>query len=89
MVSLSFDTEDPPEQPPPGCADPLLWRVSVALHQEHRWYRGDRCSCGDRYPCDRGRLAERGLVISCTRRRYARNPAQAGVPPEVRPARLG
>jgi hypothetical protein len=69
MVSLSFDTEEPPEQPPLGCSDPLLWRVSYALRQEHLWESGGRCLCGNRYPCDSARLAERGLVTSCTRRR--------------------
>jgi hypothetical protein len=69
MVSLPFDTDAPPEQPPPCCADPLLWRVARALYEEHRWEPGGRCLCGDRYPCSRARLAERGLVTSCTRRR--------------------
>jgi|GEM_PF-5341448 len=73
MVTLSFETEEPPEQPPRGCADPLLWLVSYALRQEHQWEPGGRCMCGDRYPCSRARLAERGLVTSCTRRR--RDPA--------------
>jgi hypothetical protein len=77
MVSLAFDTDAPPEQPPAGCADPLLWRVSRALYEEHRWEPGDRCMCGDRYPCNRARLAERGLVTSCTRRR--RGPERPGV----------
>lgn len=69
MVSLSFDTEEPPEQPPPGCADPLLWLVSYALRREHQWDLGGLCLCGDRYPCDSARLAERGLITSSTRRR--------------------
>jgi hypothetical protein len=80
MVNLSFDTEEPPEQPPAGCADPLLWRVSYALRQEHHWEPGGRCVCGDRYPCNRARLAERGLVTSCTRRRRgsAHSPTRHG-----------
>jgi hypothetical protein len=67
MVTLSFDTENPPEQPPVDCVDPLLWRVSHALREEHRFDHGDRCLCGDRYPCNRVRLAERGLITACTR----------------------
>jgi hypothetical protein len=90
MVSLSFDAEEPPEQPPPGCADPVLWRVSHALRQEHRWEPDGRCQCGDRYPCNRARLAERGLVIAYTRRRRGpdRLPVDLATPPDVRLTRV-
>jgi hypothetical protein len=89
MVSLSFDAEEPPEHPPPGCADPVLWRVSHALRQEHRWEPDGRCQCGDRYPCNRARLAERGLVIAYTRRRGPdRLPVDLAAPPNVRLTRV-
>jgi hypothetical protein len=84
MVSLSFDPEEPPEQPPVGCTDPLLWHVSRALHQEHQPEPDGRCGCGDRYPCQPARLAARGLLTSCTRRRLVPDLADAHRAPEVR-----
>lgn len=68
MASVQFDPEDPPEQPPTGCRDPLLWRVAHALHLEHQPEPDNRCTCGEVFPCPRAGLAARGLLIACVRR---------------------
>jgi hypothetical protein len=68
MAIIRFDPEDPPEQPPAGCVDPLLWRVAHALHLEHRPEPDNRCNCGEVFPCTRACLAARGLLTACTRR---------------------
>ena len=68
MSAVRYDPEDPPEEPPTGCIDPLLWRVAYALHQEHQLEPGDRCTCGEVFPCARSGLAARGLLTACIRR---------------------
>jgi hypothetical protein len=67
MAGIRYDPENPPEQPPGECVDPLLWRVAHALHQEHQLELDDRCTCGEIFPCARAGLAARGLLIACTR----------------------
>lgn len=68
MAGIRYDPEDPPEQPPTGCFDPLLWRVAHALHQEHQLGPDNRCGCGEIFPCTRAGLAARGLLTACVRR---------------------
>jgi hypothetical protein len=68
MASVRYDPEDPPERPPTGCPDPLLWHVAHALHLEHQLEPDNRCSCGEIFPCARAGLAARGLLTACTRR---------------------
>jgi hypothetical protein len=74
MAHVPFDPENPPEQPPEGCSDPLLWRVARALHLAHQPEPDNRCTCGEVFPCGRAALAVRGLLAACT----CRPPQPAG-----------
>ena len=68
-MRVPFDPEDPPKEPPRG-VDPLLWRISRLLWEEHQIRRADMCqarSCRAlslRWPCARYRLASVGLLAA-------------------------
>lgn len=67
MIQVSFDPQDPPEEPPPG-ADPGYWRVAVRLFRDHSppadaGAGPARCGqCNQPWPCAARRTAERGLI---------------------------
>jgi hypothetical protein len=67
MIHVSFDPQDPPEEPPIG-ADPVYWRVAVRLFRDHSpASREDpgpvTCrQCLQIWPCAARRTAERGLI---------------------------
>ncbi|GAA5193124.1 hypothetical protein GCM10023322_54310 [Rugosimonospora acidiphila] len=82
MSRVQYDPENPPEQPPEGCADPLLWRVAHALHLEHQPEQDSRCTCGEMFPCSRAGLAARGMLTACVRR-----PLDPASPTALRPRR--
>ena len=65
MSSLSFDPEDPPEDPPAGCTDPLTWRLAYSLHTAHHPDTEGNCTCGQSYPCPPAQLAARGFRFAC------------------------
>jgi hypothetical protein len=66
-VTLSFDPEHPPAEPPPGC-DPVLWRLAYQVHVDHR--PGVDAFCLARtcraafsaWPCQPARLAAQGFL---------------------------
>ncbi|GAA1744120.1 hypothetical protein [Luedemannella helvata] len=69
MIQVSFDPQDPPDEPPAG-ADPSYWRVAVRLFRDHSpepdadpggGPSGCR-QCRQPWPCAARRLAERGLI---------------------------
>lgn len=64
-MRLDFDPEEPPPEPPPGCPDPTLWSVAVALHRAHQPRLDGWCACREFYPCAGHRLAVRALVRAC------------------------
>jgi hypothetical protein len=76
---LPFDPERPPEEPPTGVVQPMLWRVAVRLHRDHdaigrNRSRELRCDmCRQPWPCFGRRLAQRALVAA-----WRPVPAQAG-----------
>jgi hypothetical protein len=65
-----FDLANPPEEPPAGVLQPMLWRVAVRLRHDHNFRPADRdgarwCrACGDPWPCRHRRLAERALLAA-------------------------
>jgi hypothetical protein len=65
---IDWDTEDPPTEPPCG-ADPLIWRLSLSLREDHLGYdAGGLClSCRGRWPCRMRIAAEQGLVLAVRR----------------------
>jgi hypothetical protein len=65
VLSLSFDLEHPPQEPPAECVDALTWRLAYTLHTSHRPDVDGICSCGHAYPCSSARLAGRGFRVSC------------------------
>lgn len=73
MYEVPFDPERPPEEPPPGIPQPMLWRLARRLFTDHQCSAAGtgpalalRCrTCGDPWPCRGRRLAERGLVAAC------------------------
>jgi hypothetical protein len=69
VINVPFDPVDPPDEPPEGVLQALLWRVAVQLHRDHELEENvpgpPRCSrCGEPWPCAGRRLAERGLVAA-------------------------
>jgi hypothetical protein len=65
VPSLSFDLEDPPEDPPVDCTDPLTWHLAYSLHHAHRPDAEGNCACGSTYPCPSAHLATRGFRFAC------------------------
>jgi hypothetical protein len=65
---IDWDTEDPPAEPPCG-ADPLIWRLSLSLRQDHLGYdsEGSCLACRGRWPCRMRIAAEQGLVLAVRR----------------------
>ncbi|HET6214591.1 MAG TPA: hypothetical protein VFE14_17130 [Micromonosporaceae bacterium] len=70
MFELPFDLEHPPDDPPQGVSQVMLWRVAIRLHQDHSVLVADRrqpptCAlCKGAWPCLGRRLAIRGLVAA-------------------------
>lgn len=64
LMRLSFDPEDPPEDPPAECVSPTVWWLSYRLHHSHQLGDAGRCACGDPFPCSARRLAERGFLAA-------------------------
>lgn len=61
---MTWDPEDPPAEPPPD-ADPLVWRLSYGLYQDHRVHTDGFCvTCKQFWPCPNRRTAERGLAVA-------------------------
>jgi hypothetical protein len=63
-----IDFDNPPAEPPPGCVDPLLWRLSHRLHVAHAPGPDGWCqTCRPRqfHPCSSRHLADRGLRGAC------------------------
>ena len=65
MSALSFDLEDPPEEPPAECTDALTWRLAYSLHAAHRSAAGEACTCGRPDPCPSAQLAAYGFRFCC------------------------
>jgi len=64
-----MDRDDhPPDDPPPGVAQPTLWRLAVRLYRDHGGVVRDArgllaCSlCHQPWPCRGRRLAQLGLA---------------------------
>lgn len=68
MPHLIWDTEFPPEDPPPD-ADPLIWRLAYGLRSDHcRTDADGRCvACSEPAPCRLLTEALRGLVLAVAR----------------------
>jgi hypothetical protein len=67
-MTLPFDLNNPPAEPPPGCFDPDKWREAYRRWQEHRPNPYGRCVnklCEERFPCFASQLALRGLIDAC------------------------
>src|SRR5262249_59480402 len=65
MVEITWSVDNPPAEPPPGCADRQRWRSAYSLFAEHRLEDGGaRCGCGERWPCPSYRLARRALITA-------------------------
>ncbi|MEU7903641.1 hypothetical protein [Actinoplanes sp. NPDC049118] len=67
----AFDGQNPPIDPPAGCVNTLVWRLSRRLFADHRpgpdgWCL--RCRPAITYPCMGRQLADRGLVYAMTGR---------------------
>ena len=60
-----FDIDDPPEEPPAGCVDPMLWELAHTLHLGHRPRPGGVCGCGEPHPCEGWWRAVAGLSAAC------------------------
>lgn len=70
----AFDGQYPPINPPAGCVNHLMWRLSRRLFADHRpgpdgWCLN--CRPAISYPCIARQLADRGLA-------YAMGRADAG-----------
>ena len=63
----AYDPLDPPVDPPPGCADTILWRVARALLDAHRPRPDNFCECRAFWPCPTAKLATDALQIACER----------------------
>jgi hypothetical protein len=68
-VELPYEMDPPPDEPPPGTAQPMLWRVAVRLHRDHsRLLLGPGlmvCAlCEQKWPCFGRQLAWRALVAA-------------------------
>jgi hypothetical protein len=74
---------EPPVEPPPGCADPMLWRVARALHNAHRPRTDNFCECKSFWPCPDAQLAEEALQLAYDR------PAPRSRPAPGRNSNLG
>ena len=68
VEGLPYDPVNPPADPPPGCADPLLWRVARALRDAHHPRPDGFCECKSFWPCAPARLADESLRLACERR---------------------
>lgn len=70
MAQLPFDPQNPPDEPPAGVRQPMLWRLAARLCRDHdRAGTGagssGRCrTCGAPWPCLVRRTAERGLRVA-------------------------
>ncbi|HEX8627837.1 MAG TPA: hypothetical protein VF755_06675 [Catenuloplanes sp.] len=70
MTPLLFDPDNPPDEPPPGVRQPLLWRLAIGLRRDHDLDRTpggqpDRCRvCRAPWPCLVRRTAERALLVA-------------------------
>jgi len=64
---LPFDADHEPEEPPPGVAHLMLWRIAVRVHRDHsREVRDSAGSivcalCRQPWPCFGRRMAQRAL----------------------------
>lgn len=67
MVPPTWDVNNPPEVPPPGCLDRQRWRLSYQMFTAHQvGDAGSRCqACGEVWPCSGHKRAVRGLVTAC------------------------
>lgn len=66
MFGVTWDTRNPPVEPPPGCLDAQRWRSSRLLYDAHQLEDvGAHCVCGDVWPCADHRRALRGLLTTC------------------------
>ncbi|HZO64515.1 MAG TPA: hypothetical protein VFB74_05900 [Kribbellaceae bacterium] len=67
---MRFDVDAPPEDPPPGVAHPMLWRVAVRVSRDHSRAVRDAADlivcllCLQEWPCFGRRLAYRALVAA-------------------------
>jgi hypothetical protein len=69
VINVPFDAMNPPDEPPEGVVQPLLWRLASRLHRDHELDQETpglpRCGrCWQPWPCAARRLAERGLVAA-------------------------
>lgn len=76
--------DEPPLDPPPGCADPMLWRVARALHDAHRPRTDNFCECKAFWPCPDAQLAGEALLLA-----YDRPVPRAGRSAASRGSNLG
>jgi hypothetical protein len=76
--------DEPPVDPPLGCADPMLWRVARALREAHRPRTDNFCECKSFWPCPDAQLAEEALQLA-----YDRPVPRGGRPGLGRNSNLG
>lgn len=68
MTEPPVDQGHPPDEPPPGVAQPLLWRLAVRLYRDHDRAVRDRAGglacalCRQPWPCRGRRLAQHALA---------------------------
>jgi hypothetical protein len=57
-----IDLNEPPANPPPGCIDPVMWKIAIYLYSNHTASASGSCSrCGGQFPCLGHALAVTGL----------------------------
>lgn len=68
-MHLLWDPEHPPVEPPAG-ADPLIWRLSISLRDDHAKVDADGfcATCREFSPCPMLGTAVEGLVLACALR---------------------
>ena len=67
---LPFDVDAPPDDPPPGVAHPMLWRVAVRVSRDHSRTVRDAAGvivcllCRQEWPCFGRRMATRAQAAA-------------------------
>ena len=65
-MTLPFNPENPPAEPPPGC-DRLVWTLAYRIHLDHQPDADGVCvarTCRMFWPCEGASLAEQAFLAS-------------------------
>lgn len=65
QIMTAINLDDPPVDPPPGCADSFLWRLARERFEEHRPMATGECPTCPRWKrCPGTSLAKDGLATA-------------------------